>query len=325
MKWGKATYFLLFLYVLCGILFWGISLHRQNNLIAQYELELLAYQNKSLGHIISDRTKQEEILQRKKNRTLQYLGETSVFIIIIALAGYILYSNLRKQKKLSEQQNNFMLSVTHELKSPIAGVKLNLQTLNRPNLPEEKRQILIQRCLSEADRLNDLCNNLLLASQMEGKGAVFNFEKINFSQLCETCAEDFKARSYHPIIREIEPNIFIFGDLLMWKIAVNNLIENAIKYSDKEGKIFIALQQEDNQAILSVTDEGIGIPDEEKIKIFNKFYRVGAENSRKSKGTGLGLYLTAEIIKHHDARITVKNNTPKGTVFEVTIPSIQPE
>lgn len=322
MKWGNATYFVLFVYILCSILFWGFTLQRQNNQIARYELEILAAQSKNLGQIISDRSKEADILQQRKNRTLQFLGEGAVFIIITLLAGYILYSNIRKQKKLSDLQNNFMLSVTHELKSPIAGVKLNLQTLNRPDLPSDKRGILIQRSLSEADRLNNLCNNLLLASQMEGKHAVFNREKIDFSALCEECIEDFHARSYHTMHRNIQEGIFIHGDLLMWKIAVNNLIENAIKYSEKESNIYINLQQEDGQVVLSVADEGVGISDEEKIKIFNKFYRVGKENSRKTKGTGLGLFLTAEIIRNHDASITVKNNIDQGTIFEVSIPTL---
>lgn len=322
MKWGNATYFILFVYILSSILFWGFTLQRQNNQIARYELEILAAQSKNLGHIISDRDKEAQILQQRKNRTLQFLGEGAVFIIITLFAGYILYSNIRKQKKLSDQQNNFMLSVTHELKSPIAGVKLNLQTLNRPDLPEDKRGILIKRSLSEADRLNDLCNNLLLASQMEGKRAIFNREKIDFSALCKECVEDFHARSYHTLHQNIQEGLHIYGDLLMWKIAVNNLIENAIKYSEKEGNIYITLQQDDGHIVLSVADEGVGISDEEKTKIFNKFYRVGKENSRKTKGTGLGLYLTAEIIRNHEASITVKNNTGQGTIFEVSIPTL---
>lgn len=320
MKWGNATYFALLIYIIASIFFWGITLQKQNNLITEYELELLATQNKNLGYILTDKEKENEIYERKKNRTLQYIGEGAVFIIITSLAGVILYSNIRKNRQLSDLQNNFMLSVTHELKSPIAGVKLNLQTLNRPNIPEDKKEMLIQRSLSEADRLNDLCNNLLLATQMEGKRAIFNFEIIDFSGLCTECVEDHVARSHHELLENIQPGISIRGDLLMWKIAINNLIENAIKYSVKESTVLVSLDKEDDQIILSVSDQGLGISDEEKTKIFDKFYRIGNENSRRTKGTGLGLYLTAEIIKHHDASITVKDNTPQGSIFEITIP-----
>lgn len=321
MKLDKASFVFLLLYSIATIIFWGMTLQKQNNQITKFELELNDWQNKAFGSVIDNQDKVKQILENKKNRTLQYIGEGAAFVIITLIAAYAVYVNLKRNKKLSELQNNFMLSITHELKSPISGVKLNLQTLKRANLPEATKTTLIERSIFEADRLNDLCNNLILASQMERNKVDFNFEPIDFSTLCSTSVKDLVARSHHELVSEVEAEITVEGDPLMWKIAIHNLIENAIKYSPRDSTIKIKLSKEDEQIILAVADQGAGIPNDEKEKIFKKFYRIGNENSRTSKGTGLGLYLIAEIVKYHHASITVKDNEPNGTIFEINIPT----
>ncbi len=107
----------------------------------------------------------------------------------------------------------------------------------------------------------------------------------------------------------------------LWRLAINNLLENAVKYAPSDSAITVELLRQDEELVLSVADEGEGIPDEEKGKIFRKFYRIGNENSRKTKGTGLGLYLTSKIIQQFKGAILVRNNAPKGSVFEITAPA----
>ena len=106
----------------------------------------------------------------------------------------------------------------------------------------------------------------------------------------------------------------------MLQIALNNLLENAIKYAPQDKPVTVSLHKHDREAVLQVIDEGIGIPDDEKRKVFNKFYRVGNEESRKSKGTGLGLYLAKKVILQNKGRLTVKDNTPNGAIFEIVLP-----
>ena len=106
----------------------------------------------------------------------------------------------------------------------------------------------------------------------------------------------------------------------MIQMVVSNLLENAVKYTPEHLPINIILINGDKALTIQIIDLGCGIPDNEKKKIFNKFYRVGNEESRKSKGTGLGLYLTNKIVQQHKGRITVKDNSPNGSIFEITIP-----
>jgi signal transduction histidine kinase len=201
-------------------------------------------------------------------------------------------------------------------------MKLNLQTLERHKLDEEKKNQLVSRCIHEASRLNDLCNNMLIASQMEGKQYRAAREKIDFSALVEHTLQDYMIR--YPGRFEEGP-IFkaeLNGDRLLLNMAVNNLMENAVKYTPEDKTISVKLTTGNNVAVLQVIDQGQGIPDKEKNKIFNKFYRVGNEETRKTKGTGLGLYLTSKIVMQHRGKISVKDNEPHGCVFEISLPLV---
>lgn len=189
----------------------------------------------------------------------------------------------------------------------------------RRQLNEATQHQLIERSIREANRLNDLCNNLLLASQMEGNRFKPVEEHIDMSALTKESFDEFQQRGRNHFIEEIAEDCFTTGDKLLWKLAINNLLENAVKYSPEGTTVKVLLQQNEDDLILKVEDEGIGISDEDKGKIFDKFYRVGNEESRKTKGTGLGLYLTAKIVSQHKGRITVCDNAPKGSVFEVTM------
>jgi signal transduction histidine kinase len=263
------------------------------------------------------------ILKHKKDkRTAQYIGEGSTFLLVILIGAAVVYSSFRRSLRLSRQQNNFMLSVTHELKSPIAAMKLNLQTLEKygNNLEDNKREKLIERTIHESNRLNDLCNNMLIASQMEGHQYVAAREKFDLALLTENSVRDYATRYPNRFEVDINDDIEVFGDRLLVHMAINNLLENAIKYTPADSPIIVSLTKKDKDALLQVADHGAGIPDEEKKKIFNKFYRVGNENTRKSKGTGLGLYLTKRIMKEHRGRISVRDNDPVGTVFELNFP-----
>ena len=118
----------------------------------------------------------------------------------------------------------------------------------------------------------------------------------------------------------IAPDIIISSDHQLITALLTNLIENAIKYSPKDGNITIKLQEQENAVKLIVADEGVGISNEEKDRIFDKFYRIGNEDTRKTKGTGLGLYIVKNIVKLHQGYISVSNNSPKGSIFEIIFP-----
>jgi len=320
MRIFTVLHILLFTYVIAALVFWGFSLQKQSHSIFEQQRMLLASDIDSTKYPQLYHRHLDELVQKQERRTKQYIGEGSTFLIVILIGAAVVYSSFRRSLALSKQQNNFMMSVTHELKSPLAAIKLNLQTLTKYKLDDEKRTQLLERCILEADRLNDLTGNLLLASQMEGKRYVPSIEKFNFSEMIEDTISDYAHRYPKRFEEDIETDCRLTGDRVMLQMAVNNLFENAVKYTPSDKTIVINLSHKQNMAVLRIIDEGPGIPEEEKRKIFNKFYRIGSEETRKTKGTGLGLYLTGKIINEHKGRISVKDNKPTGAIFEVCLP-----
>ncbi|MCB0699353.1 MAG: HAMP domain-containing histidine kinase [Chitinophagales bacterium] len=320
MRLFTTVHILLFLYVISAILFWGFSLDKHSQTIYELEYATLISEVDSANNPAHFEARKTAIEEKRISRTKQYKGEGSTFLLIIVIGALVVYSSFRRSVRLSKQQNNFMLSVTHELKSPIAGMKLNLQTLERHNLDEEKKDMLVARCINEANRLNDLCSNMLLASQMEGRQYKPTKEKLSFTELLEDSLKDYSNRYADRIVAGDLEELNVTGDKVLLSLAINNLLENAIKYTPVDKPVTIALIQKHNTACLQIADNGPGIPDDEKDKIFKKFYRVGNEETRKTKGTGLGLYLTAKIVKQHKGKIHVKDNVPNGATFEVCLP-----
>jgi len=323
MKFFSTIYLLLLIYIIAALLFWGFSLNKLSEQIYEQQIINLKTQTDSLKNPTLFEERHRELEQKRSVRKKQYLGEGSTFLLVIFIGAAVVYTSFRRSIRLSRQQNNFMLSVTHELKSPIAAMKLNLQTLEKYKLDEEKKNLLIEKCIREANRLNDLCTNMLLASQMEGRQYKTTKERLSLSDLVEHAVKDYSNRYPGRISGEISPGeLPVHADRLMLQMAVNNLLENAIKYSPADTPVTVRLYDKGKNALLQVADEGEGIPDTEKHKVFRKFYRLGNENTRKTKGTGLGLYLTHKIIRQHKGKIGIKDNEPKGSVFEVVLPVI---
>ncbi len=313
-------YLLLLVYIIAALVFWGISLSKQNKQIFAQQVVILN------GAIDSNTNKEEYNLRmtdlkvRYQMHVKQFIGEGTTFFLVILLGASVVYSSFKNSLRLSRQQNNFMMSVTHELKSPIAAMKLNLQTLQKHELSDEKKKELFDRCIQEANRLNDLAGNLLFASQLEGHKYVPAIEDFDLSELVEDCVKDHAERYHRAFEEDIQVNCKFTGDRIMVQMAINNLLENAIKYTPANKPIEVLLDATQQQIILQVIDHGAGIANDEKKKIFNKFYRIGNEENRKTKGTGLGLYLTSKIIRQHRGKISVKDNPGGGAIFEVCLP-----
>jgi two-component system, OmpR family, sensor histidine kinase CiaH len=307
------VYWFLLFYIIAALVFWFISLNNQNNKIIQLKLQEISRTDPQYQH------KVQEVQDEQRRKSAQYAGEGATFLLLILVGAVFVYRATRKQIRLSQQQENFMMAITHELKTPIAVTQLNLETLLRRQLEEETREKLIRHTLQEADRLNQLSNNILLAAQLEGGNYNTFKQDVNLSEVIMEVIRAFLNRyPLRHITSLVEPEVYIHGESLLLKMLVNNLIENALKYSSKEKQVRVELHNEQSFIDLIVVDEGIGISSEEKNKIFTKFYRVGNENTRKTHGTGLGLYLSKKIAKAHKAQINVKDNQPQGSIFTVT-------
>lgn len=320
MRLFTTAHLLLFAYVVSALVFWGISLDRKSQTIYELEYENLKRTIDSTAQADAYYSKLQDIQDKRSTRTKQYLGEGSTFLLVIIIGAAVVYTSFRRSIRLSRQQNNFMMAVTHELKSPIAAMKLNLQTMARHQLDEDKRKLLIDRCVTESNRLNDLCNNMLLASQMEGRQYKPAREQFSFSDLVTDSVVDYTHSYPGRFVIRATGDYNITGDKTLVQMAVNNLLENAVKYTPADKSATVSIEEKNNHAVLIVADNGPGIPDNEKSKIFNKFYRIGSEVTRKAKGTGLGLYLTLKIVEQHKGKITVRDNEPHGAVFEICFP-----
>ncbi len=316
----NIIYVLLLLYAIAALLFWGLSLQKQSRTIYEIERADLQHQIDSFRQPVLYQQKLAELNDRLSKRHGQYLGEGSTLLAILLFGAAVVYTSLQRRVRLQRLQTNFMLAVTHELKSPIAGVKLSIQTLQRHKLSDEQRSQLLSRCIQEADRLSELCNNMLVTSQIEGRQYKAANEIITLTDLAQDSFNTYSARYPGRFYADLNTTCMVQGDLLLLHMALNNLLENAIKYTPEGSKVTLRSFQQQSWAVLQVTDEGGGIKDAEKKKIFNKFYRVGDEDTRCSKGTGLGLYLTKRIVRQHKGKITVKDNVPQGTVFSIWLP-----
>ena len=304
-------YWLLLSYILAALIFWFIALNRQNIQLSRYRLDMIDVDDALHAQ------KQRKIEISKNRKTTQYIGEGIAFLLLIITGAVFVFRAINRQFTLSQQQQNFMMAITHELKTPIAVTKLNLETLLKRSLSEEQRQKLITTTIQEANRLNALCNNMLLTSQIELGGYNIVKEKIDLAKLVNECAHDFVLRFPHRIIEtHLSEEIYITGDLLLLTLAVNNLLDNAIKYSGKDGIVLLKMFKIAKGVQLQVIDEGPGIPPGDQEKIFEKYYRG---SMRQKKGTGLGLYLTRKIVQEHNGSIKMKNNFPHGSIFEITI------
>ncbi|MBX3254364.1 MAG: ATP-binding protein [Chitinophagaceae bacterium] len=313
------VYWFLLTYIIIALLFWFFSLMRQNSQMADYRLLQL---KKDDPEYIS---KVEVIRKQEKGKMAQYIGEGATFMLLILVGAVFVYRATRRQIRLNNQQQNFMMAVTHELKTPIAITKLNLETLQKRKLEEAQQEKLISNTLQETNRLNNLCENILLASRIDAGHYLLDKEDLNFSELVSESIWDFKERfPLQAINEQVEEGIYIKGDGLLLQLAINNLIDNAIKYSGKNKSVTIVLHKKNNNAIVEVKDEGDGIPGIEKKRVFDKFYRSGSERTRQTKGTGLGLFLTKKIIADHKGTIKVTNNIPSGSNFVITLRTIEP-
>jgi len=253
----------------------------------------------------------------------QYSGEGATFFLIILVGAILVYRAVKKQLKISSEQQHFMMAITHELKTPIAVAKLNLETLQKRRLDEGQQQRLLHNTLQETNRLDSLCSNLLVSSQMESEGYKMMQDETDLSTLVSSAINDFRRRyPDRKIAESIAPDLFVSGDRMLLQIVANNLIENALKYSNRDALVSVKLERNNDLATFQVTDRGPGIAPAERKKVFEKFYRVGNEATRSARGTGLGLFLCKKIVIRHGGQIFIDDNPEGGSIFTVQLKAV---
>lgn len=295
--------YLMAAYLVFQLVWWGWQLYK-----LQY-----AY----LNHLKSEGTPLPENTLR--NKIFMIVGEGGVFIILLSLGFWWIKKNVWHDLSRAQKEKNFLLAVTHELKTPIAAIRLNSQTLKNRKLSEEQAQDLSADIITESNRLEILVNNILLATQFEQQSTLANWDELNFSNLIESQIKRFQLLfPQRAVNSSIQSNVMLKGEENMLVSLCFNLLENANKYSSLDKPINIVLKGSEHMIMLEIADQGIGIPVEERKSVFQKFHRIGNEQTRSQKGTGLGLYIVKEICKLHHAEINISDNTPQGSRFQIT-------
>ena len=300
------VFYLLVVYVFLQFAWWSYLLFELN---AENLKLSLSSQN---PHSIASYNEQ----LRKKQ--MMIFGEGAVFLGLLALGVIQTRKSFKRETEAARLQKNFLLSVTHELKSPIAAVKLFLETLQRRTLQPEKQKEIVERGIAETLRLDQLVGNILMAAQLENNAFQLHPERIDLSSLCTEFSAQFNARFPSPrLIPDLQQDLEIKIDVLAMQSILLNLCENAIKYSEDNTMLHLKLFKQGSDIILQVADFGVGVAPDERKSIFTKFYRSGNEEVRNTKGTGLGLYIVAHLCSMQQIRISVRDNQPKGSIFEL--------
>lgn len=319
-------FYLLVAYIFTSFSWWMYFLVKISNEAYAEKKELthlnFIYQHNSSQSFENSATIHE--IDREHERKLyMIISEGSVFLIILLVVTWKMDQSLRREYKLNQQQKNFLLSITHELRSPIASSKVALQTMvKRKDLPHDKRDLLLHNSLNDMERLQGLVENILLAAKIEDHTFRIGNDACDLSEITQAIMEKAQETmgGHRTFEAHIQSEVMVLGDRMGLTSVITNLVENAIKYSVDASVIRVSLGEEGQFVIFKIADNGFGIPDDEKKKIFRKFYRVGQEETRKTKGTGLGLYIVDRILELHKGRVSVKDNQPSGSVFEVVLP-----
>ena len=250
-----------------------------------------------------------------------------IIFFAVIITGLVLNTIfLVREVRRNEQQTAFINAVTHELKTPIASIRLYLETLKTRDVPEEKRREFYDTMLADSNRLLTTVEQVLHAGGTTDGRRLLNITEIHIFNLLRECASIVQARYNLPEnqieFRRSENDIIVSGDFRELQAVFTNLLDNAVKYSPEGAKIFIEAKNTDEKsAEISVKDSGVGIASKEAKRIFKRFYRIPNLSTQKAKGTGLGLYIVRAVVKKHKGTIRVESEGEgRGSAFIVRLP-----
>ena len=255
------------------------------------------------------------------------------FVLLASiLAGVIAYLTLTvKAFRLNQRQSNFIDSVTHELKSPIASLKLYLQTMTQRSVDEQQRQSFHRIMLEDVERLDSLINHLLDVARIDRGVDPADVETIRLDELLRQCgaAACIRYRLVSDTVDVQSPRVEVVSQLVQLEILFRNLIDNAVKYSGSPPKVIVKVEPDNHQqVVVSIIDNGPGIPANQRRKVFGRFVRLGNELERSKPGTGLGLYLVRNVIRSIGGTVRVTDRSEidggdvTGTEFAVTLKGV---
>jgi signal transduction histidine kinase len=267
-----------------------------------------------------------EVLDAYRRRILMMVSEGSFFAVLLMVIVALQWRTLRREAELERQHRNFLSAVTHELKSPLAAVRLSLETVLSGRAEGDSSERFLGHAMADANRLEGLVQKVLETTRYGHGGRPLELERVCVSDVVTETVGNFarsaEARGAH-LEREIEGGIWAELDPEAFAIVISNLLENAVKYGGVEPRVGVRFWIEDGNAVLEATDNGPGIAADDVPFVFQRFYRSGDEMSRTTRGTGLGLYLVRQIVDAHRGTVEVRSTGPQGTTFRVTLPGAE--
>lgn len=256
---------------------------------------------------------------------LYFLGLVSFLFIIAGLVLNTIF--LVREIRRNEQHDTFINAMTHEMKTPIASIRLYLETLQRRELEPEKRQEFYRIMLADTDRLLGTTEQVLRAGRVGRSSRLYHRTEVDLGELVEECIDLARTRSHLPaesIVLTAKPEkpMIMLGDPDELKGAVMNLLDNAIKYSGDRIEIDVKVQRKDAKyGVVQVSDHGIGIPREQLKHVFKRFYRVPGTVTIRVKGTGLGLFIVRSVAGKHGGKVFAESDgTGSGSTFRLQLP-----
>ena len=260
---------------------------------------------------------------RRESRQRMYLmyGLLLFSLITVIFGSFFMFRFIVQERRLLAMKANFLSSVSHELKTPLTSIKMFAEMMARGRVAKvEKVQEYSGLIGKEATRLENLIGAILNYTRMEHGTGAFKWERLDFSVCAKKvfdAVEDIGVEKGLEFHTKFEPGAYVMGDYTALYSLAQNLIENAIKYTNAPGEITISVYNEEDRAVFSVADTGIGIDSSEQKNIFNDFYRVGDEMTRSTKGSGLGLAIVKRVAETHKATISLSSKLGKGSTFTV--------
>lgn len=260
---------------------------------------------------------------RRESRQRMYLmyGLLLFSLITVIFGSFFMFRFIVQERRLLAMKANFLSSVSHELKTPLTSIKMFAEMMARGRVAKvEKVQEYSGLIGKEATRLENLIGAILNYTRMEHGTGAFKWERLDFSICAKKvfdAVEDIGVEKGLEFHTKFEPGAYVMGDYTALYSLAQNLIENAIKYTNAPGEITISVYNEEDRAVFSVADTGIGIDSSEQKNIFNDFYRVGDEMTRSTKGSGLGLAIVKRVAETHKATISLSSKLGKGSTFTV--------
>ena len=277
-------------------------------------------------------TQVPELMIDSQDANGEYLSLRVRFALVRRESGFIsglvaVLHDTTEQEKEERERRLFVSNVSHELRTPLTSVKSYLEALDEGALSEPVAPDFIKVSLDETNRMMRMVTDLLHLSRIDNATSHLDVELINFTAFITFILNRFDQirgqdeEKKYELVRDYPiTSVWIEIDTDKMTQVIDNILNNAIKYSPDGGKITVTMKTTDDQMILSISDQGLGIPKQDLPRIFDRFYRVDRARSRAQGGTGLGLAIAKEIIKQHDGFIWAKSEYGKGSTFTIVLP-----